>query len=701
VEHCGRGTRGKSPEALAKTVAKVQVDVGETKKIEGRWDGLNLPQGLYRIVAKLKDENGSLVDLMEAGFVVWDGQTFPKTINFRYAENYFWINGEPTFMCGTDTWVNWFRSPSQSDPLFWWRQIRTMKDYGLTIFENLQWIPTGYRFSEHEWRKLDAMIYLCHLAGIVYMAGLLIREDVAADDETLEQQAQFVAEFARRYKDADGLIYYLNGDYMLLPKKPEQKDLHWQVEQTRRWNLRLVTAIKSVDPMHPTTGEYYQMPVGGIDLRLTLDGLDIANISYFDEPQKDLRRFAPVFKLIDMRVYGKSLNIGEFGVKTHPAWERELGATGYHIRRTEDEQYRLFLLLPQYAFGLGASKVQNWCWRDDDDQVFPWGLIHACDDVPKPALKAYRAAALILRRLRPVWRKPEVLLVVPDSSRLQPEGGKSLHAALVAANTLVSLRADFAVASDLALNEDLLKGVKVMFLPGVLTLPTETEEALKRFAERGGIVYRSGIGGETQREFEVSDFCEVDKVLRERYKQVLEKANVPLIRAKPDLPTLHAFKIPIRDGFAFVFVNASDKLVLFTAHPTETLAIRMWLGAWQVGLIALENKGRIFVAEGSDQIFVNGELVAEGKGHFAVVADDGSDLREAKALWLFPTEATMVTIHRRPNAPKLKIAEVGEWRNGKWQVLDQAEILHNRNAVTVKVAEDLKGEVVQLWQGGR
>ena len=676
----------------------VKVPAGETERFSlklGAPEALNLREGLHRLRLRLLGTSG-VVDSMEAGFVVWDGQTFPKSLNFRYSENYFWLNGEPTFMCGTDTWSNWFHSPSQSDPLFWWQQIQMMRDFGLTIFENLQWTPSGYRFSEQEWRQIDAMIYLCHLAGIVYMAGLLIGHDVAIDDETLEQQAQFVTEFARRYRNANGLIYYLNGDYQLRPKKPEQSELGWQVEQTRRWNERLVAAIKSVDPNHPTTSEYYQVPIGGLDLRLTIDGLDVANIGYFDEPQKDLRRFATVFKSVDMRVYGKSLNIGEFGVKTHPAWERDLGAAGYHIRRNELEQYRLFLLLPQYAFGLGASKVQNWCWRDDDDQVFPWGLVYPCDNVPKPALKAYRTAALVLRKLKPVWRKPDVLLVVSDSSRLLPKGTNPWHPALVAASTLVRLRADFAVASDLAINDELLNGVKAVFLPGALTVPTETEETLKRFVERGGIVYRSGVGGDPAREWEVADFSIVDKTLREHYRQILTKANVLLISSEPDLPTLHAFSIPLKDGVAFVFVNASDEPVTFTAHLLDGSSIRMGLDARQPGLIAVDKRGRVFVAEGSGQIFVNGELVAEGNGHFAVIADGNSDLREAEQLWLFPTEATTITFRRHLSAPKPKTAEVGEWRDGKWTVLEQANMSLHPDAVNVKIAHELKGEVVLL-----
>ena len=403
------------------------------------------------------------------------------------------------------------------------------------------------------------------------------------------------------------------------------------------------------------------------------------------------------FKLADMRVYGKSLNIGEFGVKTHPAWERELGAAGYHIRRSEGEQYRLFLSLPQYAFGLGASKVQNWCWRDDDDSVFPWGLIYTCDDVPKPALKAYRAAAMILRRLKPVWRKPEVLLIVPDNSRLRADSAKSLHAALVAANTLLSLRADFAVASDLALDEKVLNGVKVAFLPGAVVVSEEAEAVLKKFALSGGVVYRSG--GETAKEFEVSDFSEVDKGLREHYRQVLAKANVPLIGVEPDLQTLHAFEVSLRNGVAFVFVNASDNPVAFTARTKGGLSIGMGLDGWQAGLIATDESGRVFVAEGSGQISVNGELITEGNGHFAVVSESDSDLRAAGQLSLFATEATVISVRRRQNAPYLKVAEVGEWQNGEWKVLERAKVSLQPGAVTVKIPDDLKGMVVRLKWG--
>ena len=44
----------------------------------------------------------------------------------------------------------------------------------------------------------------------------------------------------------------------------------------------------------------------------------------------------------DLRARGKGVSLGEYGVKTHPAWTEENGAVGYHIVRTEEEQKQLF-----------------------------------------------------------------------------------------------------------------------------------------------------------------------------------------------------------------------------------------------------------------------------------------------------------------------------------------------------------------------
>jgi hypothetical protein len=88
----------------------------------------------------------------------------------------------------------------------------------------------------------------------------------------------------------------------------------------------------------------------------------------------------------------------------------------------------------------------------------------------------------------------------------------------------------------------------------------------------------------------------------------------------------------------------------------------MTLGAWQPGMVAFDGQGRIFLVEGSGQILVDGELVAEGNGHFAAFAD--SDLREAKQIWLLPTEATHCDF--AASEKRTKIESCRSWRVALW-----------------------------------
>ena len=117
-------------------------------------------------------------------------------------------------------------------------------------------------------------------------------------------------------------------------------------------------------------------------------------------------------------------------------------------------------------------------------------------------------------------------------------------------------------------------------------------------------------------------------------------------------------------------------------------------------MVAFDGRGRIFLVEGSGQILVDGELVAKGDGHFAAFAEN--DLGEAKQIWLLPTEAITVILRRAKNAPKLKIAEVGEWRCGEWSVLTRAFLSHHADTIAIKIADDLRGEVVWVkWDDER
>jgi hypothetical protein len=51
-------------------------------------------------------------------------------------------------------------------------------------------------------------------------------------------------------------------------------------------------------------------------------------------------------------------------------------------------------------------------------------------------------------------------------------------------------------------------------------------------------------------------------------------------------------------------------------------------------------------------------------------------------------------LRRAKRAPKLKVAEVGEWRCGEWSVLTRASLSHHADTIAIKIADDLKGAIV-------
>jgi len=658
------------------------------------------PPGLHRVTIHLDDTMGNTWDKLDTGFMVWDGKALPQSQRFAYSDNYFHWSGRPAFLCGTTTWSNWFFSPSQSDPLFWARELSRMADYGIAVNANLQsWWHPPYELTEADWRKMDAAVYLSHRAGVIYRAGLFIGQDVAVEDSLLEQQVRLAAAFAQRYRQADGLIYYLNGDYQLRPKSAEQTNLPWQLAQTRHWNERLTTAIRESDPDHPVISEYYQHPNGGLDVRRTLDGLSMAEIGYFDRPGRDLRRFPAVFKLTDHRLRGKSAAIGEFGVKTHPAWDLSLGGSGYHIRRSMEQQNRLFLLIPQVTFGLGGATARNWCWRDDDDRVFPWGLTYTCDGVPRDALRFYRAAALLLLRLQPQWRKPEVLLVAADGARQTVHDDFSPDD-LAAADVLTRLGIDFAVVSDLDLREDDLLGAKVAFVPGETV--SEAAARILATAEKAG---RLSVCWEhpTQSAPSTEPTPEAEFVVQpglpSRWARLLDKAGVARVRLDPDDLALITLPVPLQDGLALVLANPTPQPRSFTAQTPDGKSVQMTLASWEPGLVAWDTAGKIVALEGGQHLLCDGQPLADSDGHLILWSTPSpqgknNDLRAADEVFLIATTAGDARISRTSAATDL--AELGEFRQGQWHRLEAMPVRQSNAAIHLQIPVDCRAELIRI-----
>lgn len=555
-------------EPLAAVVREVTVKPGSSQSVAGELPKISQHADLGRLTATLVEE-GTPIDEMVSGVVFEDAAVRKSGPQLRFRDNYFTLNDRPMFLFGSDTYSLIYKAACEN-PWTWWQEIAAARDMGMNLYENLQYQTPGHQMEDDDWRAFRAVAQLTQKAGQVFMPGMLIGQNVAIGDAALEEEDRLCREYASHLGSTPGLLWYINGDYQLDPRRrPEEVKSLWNrwlkaeygttqrlraswgdaavrgelgsldypppnsgrwddaaavdrsrflVGLMRRWNEAHVAAVRKHDPAHPITSEYYSSPFGGMDLILSIDGQDVSNIGFFDRPGDDLDQLPLKLRWNDLRLRGKGVSLGEYGVKTHPAWSEENGARGYHIARSEEEQNQLFLAVAHYGLGLGACKVQNWCLRDDPTWVFPWGIFYPNQLVPKDVACVHRNQSFVWRFFRPAHRPAALAVGIANCLRLGNDDALGTAVAYRTFADLLALHHDWAVIDDDHL-ERLPAGTKAMVLPCPLAMRDEGFERLLAWVRAGGSLLVTG------------DFTHDASRRRTRTSRLKELAGVEYVEA--------------------------------------------------------------------------------------------------------------------------------------------------------------------------
>jgi hypothetical protein len=534
------------PRGLAKTppavvVRECEVAAGASQSLEARFPPPAAGVGGIEVTARLSLD-GQPVDVLDAGVVAEDPAVLRSAPPLRFQNNYFTLADRPTFLFGCDTYGVVYSGAGES-PASWSRELTAARDIGMQLYEVLQPTPGDCRVPDADWRAFGALNQLVHSRRMVFMPGMLIGRNVAIGDAELQRESDVCREYARRLGASPSLLWYLNGDYALeAASRPDDVRRLWnrwlagrydtldalravwgaaaanqpwgdfayppansgawddaaavdradfEAWLTSRWNRSHVEALRGIDPKHPITSEYYAFPIGGLDLVRTIDPQDVSNVGFFDPPGADLEMLPLRLCWNDLRARGKGVSLGEYGVKTHPAWNAAAGATGYHIMRTEAEQRRLFAAVAHYALGLGACKVQNWCLRDDAHWVFPWGLFYPNQLVPKDVAFLHRNQSLVWRFFAPVYRPAPLYVGLANRLRCGNEDGLGASAAYRAFADLLALHYPFGVVDDDHL-EHLPAPTRALLLPTPLAMSDASFAKLVGWVRAGGFLIATG-----------------------------------------------------------------------------------------------------------------------------------------------------------------------------------------------------------------
>lgn len=619
-------------EAAHRTSQKVNLAPGQTVRVETEWHPASFSAEQYRVTAELASDR-RVIDELETGFVVWSADTLHKGLAFEFKDNYFQVDGHSLFLQGTDDYLHTFIDQDEN-PLTWHNDVQGCRDSCIDVYENLMGLRgPQQRPTKTWWRWIDAMLLNVQHAGGAFFPGMLIFSNTAVSNKDLADQQDYVHAFASRYKDAAGIMYYLNGDLELhdpnLPdiqamynryledkygsdealkrawtvSPPEAAvgkltihsgkddwrdvrtldDFEFRTQVVRRWLNTLYDSIRKADQRHPVTAEFYELPVSGIDLLNALGQLELANFGYFAPANEDFYRFPQLCKFLDQRVRGKGLNVGEFGVKTHPAW-RDAG--DYIAARSEAYEQAYFLAIAHYGFALGASKIQNWCWKYPSDLPFEWGINYSNELIARDVRAAYRNSGLFFRRLRPRYEPSDVVLLIPGENRKGGQGRRVVEGITNGIRLLIDQRVSFSTLADEYIGE-LPTHVKTIFYPLPYCPKENVVGRLKEFVEQGGQLYLSGdisydeLRQRTQTR-RLKDLCGVEFV-SERFANITyENGALPVMGKAPGWPNYVAAPgivtrlagahslVASRDGVPVVTEYQLGRgQVIFSADPIE------------------------------------------------------------------------------------------------------------------------------------
>ena len=518
-----------------------QVGRGKSERFEVKLPSPSLSGSMCQVEAVLSC-GGKVIDSILSGMVMQRQDVMANGPVLRFQNNYFTLNGRPLFLFGTDTYARTYMSAVEN-PGTWQQELVAARDMGMNLYENLQYQRPKHEMSDSDWQKFLALAQLTQQQQLVFMPGMLIGHNTAIGPELLSEQSALCRNYAQRMKQVPGLLYYINGDYQQIPTEHAEEitrlwrqwleeryasmdrlQAAWQpletpasfgeipfpppyaprwddvaaidavqfkMDLTRRWNRAHVTAVRSEDTEHPITSEYYSQPSDGIDVRLTIDGQDVSNIGYFDEPDVDIDRLPTRIGFADLRMLGQGVSLGEYGVKTHPAWTVANGASHYHIRRSEEQQRQLFMAVAHYGLGLGCSKIQNWCLRDGQTWVFPWGIFYPNQLVPKDVAYVHRNLSILWRAVAPRYEPPQLVVGLASHLRLGSDADVGSQIAYRTFADLLALHVPFGCLDDDHFDK-LDSATQVVIYPSPFTLSDAAFDQLRQWVDRGGTLLVTG-----------------------------------------------------------------------------------------------------------------------------------------------------------------------------------------------------------------
>ena len=512
-----------------------QAEGGQTN-VEAEW---KVPQGApdFLFLTAELFEGERLRDREQGALVVWNDRVIAQGARLKKEGLRLTIGGESRFFMGNQTFWGQHGSVTASSPLRFYEDFRQMRSLGL------RWTRCFLPFrDEKAKRDSDAVVLLAQKFGIVLYHTPNLSN--TRDAEVLAKERAIMREIVTRYRDVPGLaIDICNEPHM---KEPPSRGA---TDAQREWARTNRAVAKEVCPDLPVSVGWSQGWAGGgatKDPQVASLDLDFTDRHYYGPPA----RMPQEMKDVDLRVLGKPLIIGECGAKNHPTFK----SSDPWGHGDDDASYDTrFRCLVSHAFGLGATALLSWHWRDPMEGIFPCGLVHATN-VPRPTALLFGRMARTFGRLELVDNPPDVVVLMDEEARQSPAVARStaINAAHDLDDALMWWGANWSKLTS-SRAADIPPSVKLVLRP------EDFGDAATR---------REAVGAR------------------------LREAGASFTRRAEDPETLETFRVPGKGATGWVFWNGGDAPVT-VRRGGHSLSV----GPKRVGYLQISGDGKLLVGE--------------------------------------------------------------------------------------------------------
>ena len=529
--------RDEAGREVAVRTAAFEVPPGTNTSVTCAWPVGADASDYVAFSAELVDGDGKIVDREEGAFVVWNESVIAKGPRLAIDGTRFTLDGRAGFWLGAQTYWGQTAPTRARSPRTFDRDFRQMRAAGLR-FTRL-FLPWK---CEADKRISDACVQLAQKHGLViYHTQQNI--DPMAEGEAFAEQVAHFREIAARYRAVPGfMIDIRNEPVMKLPPSWES------AKRMRRWLSSCRAAAREGRPDVLVSVGWSQGWAGGgasKDPAWNSLDLDFTDRHYYGNPARMYRDL----KDLDMRALGKPLTLPECGAKCHPTFVKE---DPWGMGDTDESYSTRFRSLISHAFGLGATALFVWHWRDPLEGLFPCGLVHGTG-VPRPTEAVFSQMAKTLGRLELAENAPDVAILLREAPRMTNDGRAAyLEKAYAVDAALLYWGANWSKITESAIGR-----CEVKLTLDADELPTDDAAALRR---------------------------EVGRRLR--------AAGCACARREGDPDELEVFRVPGKGAVGWMFWNGSEKPL-----AAERAGRRVTVNPARPVYLQVSDAGRIEVCE--------------------------------------------------------------------------------------------------------